>query len=79
PLLFGLTSTRTTPAAATAAAVGGFAITAIWTGLTLAEVGWAVAIHPVVPGMALSLALIVGVTPFTQPAPPSAVEKFFSD
>jgi hypothetical protein len=29
--------------------------------------------------MALSLALIVGVTPFTQPAPQSAVEKFFSD
>ncbi|MDP6372591.1 MAG: hypothetical protein QF463_15995 [Vicinamibacterales bacterium] len=77
PLLFGLTSPRTTPAAATASAVGGFAITAVWTGLTLAEVGWAVAIHPVVPGMALSLALIVGLTPITQPAPQTAVEKFF--
>ena len=77
PLLFGLASPRTTPAAATASAVGGFLITAAWTGFTLAEVSWAVAIHPIVPGMALSLALILGLTPVTTPAPAPALERFF--
>ena len=79
PLLFGLTSARTTPAAATASAVGGFLVTAVWTGLTLAEVSWAVAIHPIVPGMALGLALIVGLTPITAPTPAQATEKFFRE
>ena len=78
PLLFGLTSPRTTPAAASASAMGGLAITTVWTGLTLAEVSWAVTVHPIVPGMALSLALIVGLTPITSPASPRVLERFFA-
>jgi len=78
PLLFGLTSPRTTPAAAAASAIGGLAITTVWTGLTLTEVPWAVAVHPIVPGMALSLALIVGLTPITSPASPRVLERFFA-
>ena len=78
PLLFGLTSPRTTPAAAAASAMGGLAITTVWIGLTLAEVPWAVTVHPIVPGMALSLALIVGLTPITSPASPRVLERFFA-
>ena len=78
PLLFGLTSPRTTPTAATASAIGGLVSTSVWTGLTLAEVSWAAAIHPIVPGMALSLALIGGLTPVTAPTPARALERFFA-
>ena len=78
PLLFGLTSARTTPAAATASAVGGFVTTAVWTGLVLGNVSWASAVHPIVPGMAISFGLIVGVTPFTTPVPAQALGRFFA-
>jgi sodium/pantothenate symporter len=77
PLLFGLSSPRTTPAAAAASSIGGFVVTVAWTALTLARVPWAVAIHPIVPGLAVSLALIVAVTPFTRPASSEALAKFF--
>jgi Na+/proline symporter len=77
PLLFGLSSPKTTPAAAAASSVGGFVITVVWTALTLAQVPWAAAIHPVVPGLAVSLVLIVSVTPFTKPAPAEALARFF--
>ena len=77
PLLFGLSSRRTTPAAATASSVGGFATTVVWTGLTLAKVPWAASVHPIVPGLAIALVLIMAVTPFTRPAPPEALARFF--
>ncbi len=77
PLLFGLSSPWTTPSAAAASSVAGFTTTVVWTGLTLAKVPWAVAIHPVVPGLAVALVLILAVTPFTQPAPPEALARFF--
>jgi Na+/proline symporter len=77
PLLFGLSSRRTTPAAAAASSVGGFITTLVWTGLTLAKVPWAASIHPIVPGLAVALVLIVAVTPFTRPAPPDALARFF--
>jgi Na+/proline symporter len=78
PLLFGLSSPRTTPAAATASSVGGFLMTVVWTALTLAQVPWAASIHPIVPGLATGLVLIVAVTPFTRPAPPDALARFFT-
>ncbi len=78
PLLFGLSSPRTTPAAATASSVAGFLTTLVWTGLTLARVGWASSIHPVVPGLLAGLVLIVGLTPFTKPSPPEALARFFT-
>jgi sodium/proline symporter len=78
PLLFGLSSPRTTPVAAAASSVGGFAITVVWTALTLAQAPWAMAIHPIVPGLVTSLVLIVAVTPFTQPAPADALARFFT-
>jgi sodium/pantothenate symporter len=77
PLIFGLWSRRTTPAAATASSVMGFFTTVLWTALTLAQVPWAAAIHPVVPGLLVALVLIVGVTPFTKPSRPEALERFF--
>lgn len=77
PLLFGLSSPRTTPAAAAASSIVGFASTFVWTGLTLAKVPWATSIHPVVPGLLTSLVLIVGLTPFTRPSPPEALARFF--
>ena len=78
PLLLGLTWRRTSPAAALASSVGGFVATAIWTGLTMAKVGWAGALHPIVPGLAVALALIVGLTPLTRPARAEALARFFA-
>jgi Na+/proline symporter len=77
PLLFGLWSARTTPAAATASSMGGFFTTAVWTGFTLAGVPWAATVHPIVPGLAVALALIVGLSPFTRPAPEVALARYF--
>jgi Na+/proline symporter len=77
PLLLGLTWRRTSPAAALASSVGGFLTTATWTSLTLAKVGWAGALHPIVPGLAVALLLILGLTPFTRPAPAEALARFF--
>jgi len=77
PLLLGLTWRRTSPAAALASSVGGFLTTATWTGLTLAKVGCAGALHPIVPGLAVALLLILGLTPFTRPAPAEALARFF--
>ncbi len=77
PLLLGLSSRRITPAAATASSVAGFFVTAAWTGLTLADVPWATVVHPIVPGLLVALALILGVTPFTRPTPNDALTKFF--
>ena len=45
--------------------------------MTLAKVPWAASIHPIVPGLAVALVLIVAVTPFTRPAPPEALARFF--
>jgi SSS family solute:Na+ symporter len=77
PLLLGLTFPRFTPAAALASSAGGFTTTVVWTGLTLAGVGWAAALHPIVPGLAAGFALAAGLTPFTRPAPAEAVARFF--
>lgn len=77
PLLLGLTSARITPVAALASSVGGFGVTAAWTGCTLAGVPWAMALHPIVPGLGVALALIVGLTPWTSPAPAEALARFF--
>jgi Na+/proline symporter len=77
PLLFGLTSRRVTPAAALASSVGGFSITVLWTAWTLAGSPTASAVHPIVPGLAVSLLLILVVTPLSRPAPDTSLAKFF--
>ena len=77
PLLLGLSWRRVTPTAATASSVAGFSVTAVWTGLTLAGVPWATAIHPGVPGLLVGLVLILGLTPITRPTPADAVARFF--
>lgn len=77
PLLLGLSSRRITPMAALASSVGGFVITAIWVALTLADVSWATAVHPIVPGLVVALGLILGLTPLTRPTPASALARFF--
>jgi hypothetical protein len=41
-------------------------------------VSWASAVHPVVPGLLVAFVLIVGLTPFTRPAPPEALARFFA-
>jgi len=78
PLLLGLAWRRTSPAAALVSSVAGFAVTAAWTGLTLAGVAWARALHPVVPGMAVAVVTILALTPLTAPAPEAAVARYFS-
>lgn len=78
PLLLGLQSPRVTPAAALASSVGGFVVTLVWTIFTLQRASWALAVHPIVPGLVVAGALIVGVTPFTRPAPAQALAKFFA-
>ena len=77
PLIFGLSSMRTTPAAATASSIGGFVTTVAWTALTLTNVSWASWVHPVVPGLLVGLVLIVGLTPYTKPSRPEALARFF--
>ena len=77
PLLLGLASPRITPTAALASSVGGFGVTTCWIGLTLAEVPWATAVHPIVPGLVVALGLILGLTPVTTPTPTHALAKFF--
>ena len=77
PLLLGLSSRRITPVAALASSVGGFVITALWVALTLADVSWATAVHPIVPGLVVALGLILGLTPLTRPTPASALARFF--
>ena len=77
PLLFGLSSPKTTTAAAAASSIGGFVVTLVWIGLTLARVEWAGTVHPIVPGLAVSLVLIVAVTPFTRPSSPETLARFF--
>jgi solute:Na+ symporter, SSS family len=77
PMVLGLAWPRTTPAAALASSVLGFLTTVAWIALTLRKVPWAVGLHPIVPGLAVALALILGLTPFTRSAPASAVARFF--
>lgn len=79
PLLLGLTWRRTTPAATLASSVGGFVTTTVWTAFTLAGRPWAVAVHPIVPGLTVGLVLIVGLTPLTDPAPAAALGRFFPE
>ena len=79
PLLFGLTSPRTTPAAALASSVGGFSTTVVWTWMTLAGSPAAAAVHPIVPGLVVALILILVVTPLSRPTPRAALAKFFDD
>ena len=57
--------------------VGGFAVTVVWTAGTLARTPWALAVHPIVPGLATAAILIVGLTPFTTAAPAHAVDRYF--
>ncbi len=79
PLLLGLTWRRTTPAATLASSIGGFLTTTVWTAFTLAGRPWATAVHPIVPGLAVGLVLIVGLTPVTNPAPRKALARFFPE
>lgn len=78
PLLFGLTSKGVSREAATASAVGGSAATALWMALDLARIPWAAEIHPVVPGLAVALLLIMTVSRFTRPVPERCLARFFA-
>lgn len=77
PLLFGLSARDTTPAAALASSVGGFVTTVAWTAATLAKLRWALFVHPIVPGLAVSLLLMGALNPFTRKAPAEALDRFF--
>jgi Na+/proline symporter len=79
PLLFGLRSKRLGKAAATASAVGGSVITALWMVLDLAKVPWAKEIHPVVPGLVVAFLLITVLSRFTQPVSERCLAKFFAE
>jgi Na+/proline symporter len=79
PLLVGLGSRRVSRQAAIASSVGGTVVTAVWIGLTLAAVDWALAFHPAIPGLATAGALMLVVTRFTPPVGEEALRKYFPE
>ena len=65
PLLLGMHWKAVTPQGATASAVGGFSLTAFWTGLQMGGVGWSLGVHPFIPGIVASFVLITMVSKLT--------------
>jgi Na+/proline symporter len=79
PLLFGLKSKRISKEAAIASAVGGSVVTASWVIFDMAAVAWAKEIHPVLPGLVVSLIMITAVSRFAPPVPEECLAKFFAE
>jgi len=77
PMLLGLVWRGTTPAAAYASSVGGFIATALWAVFTELKLPWARAVHPIFPGLLLSIGLIFAISLVTKPASAETVERFF--
>jgi Na+/proline symporter len=79
PLLVGLTSRRVSRQAAIASSVGGTLVTAIWIGLALNQVEWALDFHPAIPGLATAGILMLGITRITPPVGREAIAKYFPE
>ena len=64
---------------ATFSAVGGSAITIVWTWARLAGAAWAQELHPGVIGLATAGVLILLVSMMTKPVASAALQKFFPE
>jgi sodium/proline symporter len=78
PLLAGLVSPRVSREAATSASIAGGLVASVCTVFAIRKAAWALEVHPVVPGLAVSLILIVVVTLFTRPVREAAVRLYFT-
>jgi Na+/proline symporter len=78
PLLGGLVSPRVSREAATAASVAGGIVASVCTVFAIRDVPWALAVHPIVPGLAVSAILLVAVSLFTRPVREEAVRLYFT-
>ena len=79
PLVLGLGSRRISREAATASSVAGTLACAAWIAATLAGASWAQPIHPGVIGLAVSGALILGISAVTHPVEGDAIRRFFPE
>lgn len=79
PLLAGMTWRRANAAGALASAAGGFLTTATWTALTLAGSAATAGVHPIVPGLAVSVTLLLIVTPLGRPPGRLVLARYFPD
>jgi len=77
PILLGLVWKRTSPMAALISSVGGFSLTALWAVFTEMGKVWAKTVHPIFPGLVLSVILIVIISYLTPPASEKTLEVFF--
>lgn len=77
PMLLGLTWKRVSSSAAFASAVTGFLGSGFWAIATEMKLAWAKAMHPIIPGIVLSLATILVITMFTKPVSENTLNKFF--
>jgi Na+/pantothenate symporter len=78
PLVAGIVWPRTSRAGATAASIGGGLVAMIFTAAALSGVQWAQVVHPMLPGLASSLVLLIGVSVFTSPVESRVGKAFFS-
>ncbi|MFW6079356.1 MAG: hypothetical protein ACODAE_07040, partial [Gemmatimonadota bacterium] len=74
PVMAGIVWRRGTKQGAIAAMIGGIAATLAWNAWGPADL-----IHPVVPGVLASLALMIGVSLVTAPPPATALEPYFGE
>jgi Na+/proline symporter len=78
PLLAGMISPRVTREAAAAASIAGGLTSSVCTGFALAKAPWALAVHPILPGLLISGILICAVTPMTRPVREEALRPYFA-
>jgi Na+/proline symporter len=78
PLLAGLWSPRVSREAATSASIAGGLTASVCTVFAIQKAPWALQVHPIVPGLAVSAILIVTVSLFTRPVREEAVRLYFT-
>ena len=79
PLVFGLTWDKVSKEAAIISSVLGFATTALWIVLTISGVTWVKIVHPVLPGLVVSVLSIIILTPLTQKVSTENLALFFPE
>lgn len=77
PMLLGCSWKRVSTKAALISMIGGFSGSAIWAVFVEKGVTWAVNIHPIIPGFAISLVCILVITFLTKQVSEKTLEKFF--
>jgi len=77
PILLGLSWKRVTPKAAYISSVAGFIVTGLWSFFTEMGLAWAKNVHPIFPGLLVSIILILIVSLNTEPASKETLAKFF--